>query len=233
MKFLVSACTFFQFFVIGATAQTSEPKLVSAREFHLPQSAEAAGIDGKIRVGALVDTTGSVLEVKFYGQIPWPCGTSPKKEIDETLDLIRANVMNAKFTPAIKSGKPHESEVLFDFVVGKAYREMLKQNEAEVAAAAGKPLPRIVDLGVIHGRAVSLPSPAISRYHNPVGKQVSVSVRVVVDETGKVASAGVHSGPSQFHSAVRDAACVSRFSPTQIGGQPVKVSGVITYTFIS
>jgi TonB family protein len=62
--------------------------------------------------------------------------------------------------------------------------------------------------------------------------QGTVTVQVLIDETGKVVSAKAVSGhPLLVAEAVR-AATQARFSPTMIGDQPVKVSGVITYNFV-
>jgi TonB family protein len=59
----------------------------------------------------------------------------------------------------------------------------------------------------------------------------TVSVDVVVDETGKIISAQANSGPLSLRDAAVQAALRARFSPTKLSGQPVKVSGVINYKF--
>lgn len=62
--------------------------------------------------------------------------------------------------------------------------------------------------------------------------QGKVSVQVLIDETGKVISAKALSGDPFFIPESERAAMRARFSPTIIGDQPVKVSGVITYNFV-
>jgi TonB family protein len=59
----------------------------------------------------------------------------------------------------------------------------------------------------------------------------SVTVEVVIDEEGRVASAEVLSGPPAFHAAALTAAQKSRFKKTFYRGQPVKVRGPLTYQF--
>jgi protein TonB len=59
----------------------------------------------------------------------------------------------------------------------------------------------------------------------------TVSVDVVLDESGKVVSAVATSGPTILREAAVQAARRARFSPTKLSGQPVKVSGVINYKF--
>jgi TonB family protein len=62
--------------------------------------------------------------------------------------------------------------------------------------------------------------------------QGMVSVQVLIDETGKVVSAKAVSGNPVLMPAAQQAAYGARFSPTKLGDQAVKVSGVITYNFV-
>jgi TonB family protein len=59
-----------------------------------------------------------------------------------------------------------------------------------------------------------------------------VSVQVLIDETGKVVSAKAVGGSPFLTVEAQKAALQARFSPTLLGDQPVKVSGVITYNFV-
>ncbi len=62
-------------------------------------------------------------------------------------------------------------------------------------------------------------------------RQGEVTVQVLIDEDGNVISAKAVSGdPILLPEAVR-AARQARFKPTTLSGQPVKVSGLITYSF--
>jgi TonB family protein len=62
--------------------------------------------------------------------------------------------------------------------------------------------------------------------------QGSVNVQIFLDETGRVISAKAISGHPLFVPEAQRAAMQARFSPTMIGDQAVKVSGVITYNFV-
>jgi protein TonB len=62
--------------------------------------------------------------------------------------------------------------------------------------------------------------------------QGTVNVQVLIDEKGNVVSATPVSGHPLLMHAARTAALQARFSPTMLGDQPVKVSGVITYNFL-
>ena len=93
------------------------------------------------------------------------------------------------------------------------------------------PAPRTISKGVITGLALSLPKPP----YPPLAKQARaygpVNVQVLIDESGKVISAKAVSGNPMLLAAAQQAAYGARFSPTRLGEQPVKVSGVITYVF--
>ena len=99
-------------------------------------------------------------------------------------------------------------------------------------APTPRPVPRVVSKGVITSQALSLPKPAYPAIAKQVGVQGPVSVQVLVDETGRVISAKAISGNPMLMPAAQQAALGARFSPTMLGDQPVKVSGVITYNFM-
>ena len=84
---------------------------------------------------------------------------------------------------------------------------------------------------VLNSQALSLPKPNYPPLARNIRLQGSVIVQVLIDESGKVISAKVTSGHPLFTAEAQRAAMQARFSPTLIGDQPVKVSGVITYKF--
>lgn len=92
---------------------------------------------------------------------------------------------------------------------------------------------RTISGGVVNGKAVSLPAPAYPAAAQAVGAQGAVSVQVLIDENGIVISAKAASGHPLLRSAAESAARNAIFRPTLLQGQPVKVSGVITYVFNS
>lgn len=89
----------------------------------------------------------------------------------------------------------------------------------------------IVSKGVITGQATSLPKPAYPTIAKNAHVSGEVRLQVVVDETGKVISANVISGHPLLSGAARQAAMQARFKPTTLSGDPVKVTGIITYNF--
>jgi protein TonB len=98
--------------------------------------------------------------------------------------------------------------------------------------ATPKPVPKIVSGGVLNGKATSLPKPAYPPAARAVHAAGACSVQVVISETGSVISASAVSCHPLLKAAAEGAARGAHFSPTLLSGQPVKVSGVITYNFV-
>jgi len=99
-------------------------------------------------------------------------------------------------------------------------------------AAVKKAPPKTISGGVLNGKAVSLPKPAYPPAARAVRAAGAVQVQVLIDETGKVVSASAAGGHPLLQAAAVAAARGARFSPTLLSGQPVKVSGIITYNFV-
>jgi TonB family protein len=94
------------------------------------------------------------------------------------------------------------------------------------------PVPRVVSKGAITGLALVLPKPSYPQIAKIAGAHGPVNVQVLIDEMGKVVSAKAVSGNPMLMAAAQQAAYGARFSPTRLGEQAVKVSGVITYNFV-
>jgi protein TonB len=60
----------------------------------------------------------------------------------------------------------------------------------------------------------------------------TVSVKIVIDESGNVISAEAVSGHPLLRAAAVAAAREAQFAPTVYNGSAVKVSGVLTYNFV-
>ena len=82
--------------------------------------------------------------------------------------------------------------------------------------------------GVLNAKAIYLPQPeAPASEANGV-----VSVQVLIDEQGSVLEARAVSGPQHLHQPAVTAARLARFSPTLLMGEPVRVTGILTYSFL-
>ena len=81
--------------------------------------------------------------------------------------------------------------------------------------------------GMLNGKAIYLPMPEV-----PAGEAAGVVlVQVLVDEGGAVIEARAISGPNHLHAAAVNAARLARFSPTLLMGEPVRVTGTLSYNF--
>jgi len=86
--------------------------------------------------------------------------------------------------------------------------------------------------GVLNGKVISKPVPEYPAIARAARAEGTVTVRVTFDEEGKVISARAAGGHPLLQQAAVKAAYKARFSPVRLSGQPVKVTGVITYTFV-
>jgi outer membrane biosynthesis protein TonB len=81
--------------------------------------------------------------------------------------------------------------------------------------------------GILNSKAIYLPMPEV-----PAGEASGVVlVYILVDEQGTVIEARAISGPAHLHAAAVSAARMARFSPTLLMGEPVRVSGTLSYSF--
>jgi TonB family protein len=87
--------------------------------------------------------------------------------------------------------------------------------------------------GVLNGKAISKPAPSYPAIARAARASGTVNVQVMIDESGRVTSARAVSGHPLLQQSAVQAAYQARFSPTLLSGQPVKVTGVITYNFIA
>jgi protein TonB len=85
--------------------------------------------------------------------------------------------------------------------------------------------------GILNGKAISLPAPSYPEMAKRARAAGIVEVEVMIDITGKVISAKATKGQALLLLAAEQAAKQARFTPTLLSGQPVRITGVITYNF--
>ena len=117
-----------------------------------------------------------------------------------------------------------------------------------VSLIAQNPLPKEINGGILNGKAVKLVKPQYPDDVKASKIEGTVLVDVVIDENGNVASAAAVIEPVKMpqrdgtvrelepanpilRQAAEKAALESKFSPTLLQGQPVKVRGRIVYVF--
>jgi TonB family protein len=114
-----------------------------------------------------------------------------------------------------------------DFAPARATLKVTEIGENDAPGGPGKP----VEFGVLNAKAVSLPKAVYSEEAKRTKSRGRVTVRVVVDESGKVISAQAVDGPLPLREAAEAAAKQATFTPFTEGGIVVKGTGVLTYDF--
>lgn len=94
-------------------------------------------------------------------------------------------------------------------------------------------VPKVISGGVINGKATNLVKPSYPSAAKAVRASGTVNVQIVIDENGNVISATAVSGHPLLRAAAEQAARNSKFAPTMLAGQPVKVTGIIVYNFVN
>lgn len=112
--------------------------------------------------------------------------------------------------------------------------KVVVQTEDEPPPPKPTPEPKknvTISGGVMNGKAIARPQPPYPPIARAARASGTVVVAITVDESGKVISAHAVSGHPLLQQAAVQAAYGWRFSPTLLSGQPVKVTGTITFNF--
>lgn len=94
-----------------------------------------------------------------------------------------------------------------------------------------EPVKTIVSGGVVNGKATNLVKPVYTAAARAIHAGGQVKVQVTIDEDGNVIAANPISGHPLLLQTATSAAKSSKFTPTTLSGQKVKVTGVIIYNF--
>lgn len=104
---------------------------------------------------------------------------------------------------------------------------VIKQPEKPVIEKPKLP----ISTGVVNGKAINLVKPVYSSAARTMRVGGEVRVQVTIDEDGKVISANAVSGSPLLRDSAEAAAKSSKFTPTFLSNQKVKVTGIIIYNF--
>ena len=200
-----------------------------------------AGREYRVTIGDLSGTAQMYLGRRFYAVVV----LNTKKD-----DELAERFLSSLVLPE-KSAQPQPTLVGtpgVDVAVARQSRnekteESLKTESAASAAEtkpseattsekpAGEKAP--ISGGVLNGKAIYLPQPD----YPPIAAQAkasgAVTVQIIIDEVGNVISAHAVSGHPLLQAVSVAAARQARFTPTSLMGEPVKVTGVLTYNFVA
>lgn len=202
-------------------------KAVSLVKPAYPDEAREANADGAVAVNVIIDEAGNVISAQAEMET---------RRIRQTNDEGTASIMEAihpafraaaekaalesKFSPVLLSGQPVQvkGKIVYNFFAGEKDFD-----------ASGKN----INGGVLNGKANSLPKPTYPPAALAVRAEGAVNVQVVIDVDGNVIAARAVSGHPLLRAASVAAAREAKFAPTMLSGEPVKVSGVVTYNFVA
>jgi hypothetical protein len=116
-----------------------------------------------------------------------------------------------------------------DFTPARATLKVTEVGEDEGGTPSDTVKP--IEGGVLNSKALSLPKPVLSEEAKRLKESGKITVRVIVDENGKVVSATAMNGPAVLREAAEAAARLATFAPTIQDGITVRVTGDLVYTF--
>ena len=205
--------------------QREEREVEAKQKATLAQMAKIS-MDQAIQI-AISKTPGTVLECSLNGE-HWEAPGKLAKDGqvfyhvvilagDESNRVVNHVLVNAIDGSVIKS----ETE--------KRRREN-EFNEFNYATEGNLPR-KSIEGGVLNGKALSLPIPDYPVSARAARVDGKVDVRIMIDEGGNVIGAEAVSGDPLLRAAAVNAAREAKFAPTRLQGQPVRVSGMLTYNF--
>lgn len=116
-----------------------------------------------------------------------------------------------------------------DFTPTRATLKVTEIGENEDSTSTGVAAP--IEGGVLNTKATSLPKPEVTEEMKRLKAKGRITVRVIVDENGKVVSAQALNGIHVLREAAEAAARQATFEPTVKDGITVRVTGTLTYDF--
>lgn len=229
--------------LIAQTSSAVERKLVTPPKLSVPTVASTANVGGKVTVRVDLNNDGTVAKVVSVAGPDWVCSNYNSEPIDAICEAARLAAMQARFDAidATAKGVSKDAFLTFTFPVKVEPKSATSEEfgarvsngttgNADVAKIVNP--SQMVSGGVLNGKALKLGRPTYPATAKAVGASGSVTVQVLIVEDGRIYSAKPLSGHPLLQSAARSAACESKFTQTVLMGNPVKVSGVITYNFV-
>lgn len=203
-----------------------------------PDAAKKLGLGGRVNVPVTVDIDGTIISVGGADG-PYPvCQSVTDPNVTALRNVASEAARKVKFKP---TGVKLTGSISYSFLASgakvaglQAVRIGAVTDQTGSAAIVLEPgmTPPAGAPGVLNGQATKLAKPTYPAAARAVRAGGSVNAQVLIDKDGSVYSAEAISGHPLLRRSAEIAACDSRFSPTLLAGEPVKVSGIITYNFV-
>lgn len=201
----------------GSSGGVINGKAISLPKPEYSAAARAVNASGAVVVEVVIDVEGNVTSAQAVSGHP----------------LLRQSAeeaaRNAKLRPTLMEGIP----VIVRGSIVYSFAPVTKTDVTDVSNEDNSDNPtKTISGGVLNGKATSFPKPAYPAAARAVKASGSVNVAVVIDEQGNVESANAVSGHPLLRAASVEAAKQAKFERTMLSGNPVKVTGILVYTFI-
>jgi TonB family protein len=118
-----------------------------------------------------------------------------------------------------------------DFTPTSATLKVTEIGENETPGSSNGGVARPIEGGALDSKAISMPKAVMSEEAKRLKLTGRITVKVLVDENGKVVSAVAQNGPAALREAAEAAAREATFEPVTQGGITVRVTGTLTYNF--
>lgn len=213
-----------------------DAKLLKSPKVTAPKEAKETNVSGKVVVRVTVDESGKVVSVDDVLGPGAVCRSVERPDVVAIRNSARVAAMEAKFSPALANNSPliSSTTIEFDFPVKPDNQKGANLSTYKVVGTSDDPSDsKELSGGVLNGKALTLPKPVYPRAARTVNASGTVKVLVLILEDGTIFSAEATSGHPLLRAPAVIAACGAKFTPTNLEGKPVKVSGYISYNFVS
>ncbi|MDX6711152.1 MAG: periplasmic protein TonB [Blastocatellia bacterium] len=148
-------------------------------------------------------------------------------------DNRMANATAASRGPqGVQTAPPPQSNAKVPVVPASASRDQPKEVSPSGGTASTAPASSgFVEVGLLTDKATHTAKPTYPQAAKVAKVGGDVTVFLQVDETGAVSKIDHSTGPKLLQGAAEDASKQWKFRPTVVDGQPVKVTGFITFKF--
>jgi len=147
----------------------------------------------------------------------------------ERSTILRGKLLGREHPDYLKA-----KERYFCVALETGQERKIKDIEKILGDTLGTKARGVTEDAILNGRAISLPKPSYSDEARRYRAHGRVVIKVTIDELGNVIDASdmCGSNPLLVKPSLQSARA-ARFTPTKLSGQPVKVTGVITYNFVA
>ena len=119
-----------------------------------------------------------------------------------------------------------------DFTPTRATLKVTEVGESDTPSGSGTGVAKPVEVGDLNAKAVSMPKPVLSEEAKRLKASGKVSVKVLVDENGKVVTATALNNVAVLREIAEEAARQTVFNPLTIDGITVRFTGILTFDFV-